>query len=144
MQISYTLATIASCAHQLWTWKHKYNVWTFSGDMGAGKTTLINALCVEAGVTDHVSSPTYALVNEYLLPGEAAQQSIFHMDWYRLRSEEEAVNAGIEDQLYRTDAFSFVEWPGQVPELLYKPYLDIRIEITGPTERIAHVTEVKP
>jgi tRNA threonylcarbamoyladenosine biosynthesis protein TsaE len=142
MQISYTLATISQAAHQLWEWKHKYNVWTFSGDMGAGKTTLISALCKAAGVTDQVSSPTFALINEYRFTEEGNEKSIFHMDWYRLKDTEEAIHAGIEDQLYRPDAWSFVEWPEKAAALLYRPYLRLELSLSGPEERIITLTEI--
>jgi tRNA threonylcarbamoyladenosine biosynthesis protein TsaE len=144
MQISYSLATISQAAYQLWAWKHKYNVWTFSGDMGAGKTTLISALCQVAGSSDAVSSPTFALINEYQLPEGAELQTIYHMDWYRIRSVEEAIHAGIEDHLYRPGALSLVEWPEKASELLYRPYLQLDISLISETERLLTVTEITP
>lgn len=144
MQISYSLATITQAAHQLWEWKHKYNVWTFSGDMGAGKTTLISALCRVAGSTDPVSSPTFALINEYSLPGEQDLKTIYHMDWYRIRSVEEAIQAGIEDQLYQPGALTLIEWPEQAMELLYRPYLRLRIHLISETERLLELEEIIP
>ncbi len=76
------------------------------GSMGAGKTTLVKQLCKDLGVSEGVSSPTYAIVNEY--KGEAF--TIFHFDLYRLKSEEELFNLGFEDYLYQ-QAYLFIEWP---------------------------------
>lgn len=141
MQISYSLATIEQAAHQLWQYAHKYNVWTFVGDMGAGKTTLISAVCKTLNVQDAVSSPTFGLINEYSFSEGDKAHTIYHMDWYRIRSTEEAIQAGIEDALYRQGDYSWVEWPEKAPELLYKSYLEIRIEMTGATERTMTLVE---
>ena len=78
--------------------------------MGAGKTTFIHALCEVMGVTDTVGSPTFPIINEYAYPGG----KIYHMDLYRLKDEEEAVRAGVEDVLYNGD-LCLVEWPDKAP-----------------------------
>jgi tRNA threonylcarbamoyladenosine biosynthesis protein TsaE len=144
MQISYTLATIEQAAHQLWQYSYKFNVLTFEGDMGAGKTTLISTLCKELGVQDAVSSPTFALINEYHFEQEGKDLCIYHMDWYRMRSTEEAIQAGMEDCLYKPGTYAFVEWPQQAPELLSKPYIRIQIEVLSPTERRLEATIIQP
>jgi tRNA threonylcarbamoyladenosine biosynthesis protein TsaE len=90
--------------------------------MGTGKTTFIHALCTMLGVEDAVSSPTFALVNEYLYEGG----SLFHMDWYRLGSLEEAVRAGIDEHLHSGDT-CLIEWPENVPDLLVGPVFEIRL-----------------
>ena len=79
---------------------------TFSGQLGAGKTTMIKAICEQLGVREPVTSPTYAIVQEYL----AAGKIIYHLDLYRLKSLEEARDAGIDDYLNR-DEICLVEWP---------------------------------
>jgi tRNA threonylcarbamoyladenosine biosynthesis protein TsaE len=94
-----------------------------AGAAGAGKTTFVHAFCDAVGVKDHVSSPTYSLVNEYFSPEIG---TIYHIDLYRVQDEEEARQAGIEDVLY-SGAFCFVEWPeiarGILPEDSLHAYL---------------------
>ncbi len=85
--------------------------------MGAGKTTFITALCTAKGVTSHISSPTFSLINEYTYTEDGVLGRIFHIDLYRLKDEEEAVNAGIEDCFYSGN-ICFVEWPEKTPALL--------------------------
>lgn len=118
LQISYSLSDIKSAANQLWQYAHQYRIWTFSGGMGAGKTTLISVLCQLAGVTDMVSSPTFALINEYDAPADTLYKTIYHMDWYRLGHVAEAIQAGIEDSMAQPGVRCFIEWPEQAPELL--------------------------
>jgi len=111
LQISYSLTDIRAAAHQLWQWAHPVRIFTFSGALGAGKTTFIHALCDHLGVEDAVSSPTFALINEYRFVLDGKEQTIYHMDWYRLRDAGEAIDAGMEDTLEDKDAYCFVEWP---------------------------------
>lgn len=135
LQISYSLDTIANAAQQFWQWSHKHHVWAFSGEMGAGKTTFIHAVCDYLGVEDAVSSPTFALINEYHFHRDGQEQVIYHMDWYRLNDAEDALNAGMEDALLQPGTYSFVEWPEKAPELLGIPHLRIGIEVLSATER---------
>ncbi len=135
LQISYSLATIENAAHQLWQSAHQYNVWAFSGEMGAGKTTFIHALCNVLGVKDAVSSPTFALINEYHFLQEKKDRTIYHMDWYRLRDTDEAINAGMEDCVLQKNNYSLIEWPEKAPELLPHPHIWISIEETDATNR---------
>lgn len=95
----------------------KGKVFAFHGQMGAGKTTFISALCRARGTTDHVGSPTFSLINEYRYKEANTDKSIFHIDLYRLKDEEEALNAGVEDCLYSGN-ICFVEWPEKAPHLL--------------------------
>jgi len=87
----------------------------FYGQMGAGKTTFVKELCREIGCTDEANSPTYPIVNEYATKNGSR---IFHIDLYRLESEEEALNIGIEEYIYDTDAYCFIEWPQIIEHLL--------------------------
>lgn len=135
LQISYSLTNIQQAAHQFWQYAHQYRVLAFSGELGAGKTTFIHALCNTLGVTDSVSSPTFALINEYHFQDGGNDKIIYHMDWYRLRDAAEAMHAGMEDCLTQKDAYSFVEWPEKAQELLPLPYLWISIESLSETER---------
>lgn len=85
-------------------------IFAFHGPMGAGKTTFIHALCVAAGVKDSVTSPTFSIINEY----RVGDDSIYHMDLYRLKDEAEAIGAGVEDALYSGN-ICLVEWPERAP-----------------------------
>lgn len=137
--INYTLEDIDQAATDIWQAGKDYAVWSFKGDMGAGKTTLIAAICRQLGVEDPVSSPTYAIVNEYAFEDTGVSKTIYHCDWYRLRDTEEARDAGMEDCLYEPNSYSFIEWASKAPELLLYPYLEIDIEVLSETERKAKV-----
>lgn len=139
-RIVYTLDTIGQAAAQLWQQVQGYHTVAFNGDMGAGKTTFIHALCAHLGVADNVSSPTYALVNEYHYPREGGKGIVYHMDWYRLKGVDEAINAGIEDCLLRRDALCLVEWPDIALQLIPRPYVWLDIKILSDTEREMGIT----
>lgn len=111
-------------ARLLWKEGKQKKVWAFHAGMGTGKTTFIHALCEELGVKDAVSSPTFAIVNEYESPVAGV---IFHMDWYRLKDEEEAIQAGIEDQLF-SGSLCLVEWPEKAPGLLPDDTFHVHME----------------
>lgn len=106
-------------------------VLTFSGSMGAGKTTLITAICKILGVEDAISSPTYSLVNEYL---DADGQSIYHFDFYRIEDEEEALDMGVEEYFYSGN-LCLIEWPEKIEGLLPENCLQIKINLEK-SERI--------
>lgn len=116
-------------------WKHvgDAKVFAFHGAMGAGKTTLIAALCREKGVHDAVASPTFSIINEYETEDGALPQKIFHMDLYRLKDEEEVVQAGVEDCVY-SGALCFVEWPEKAP-YLFDGAVHVFLEADGENER---------
>jgi len=111
--------------------------------MGAGKTTFIHALCDYLSVTDAVSSPTFALINEYHFDQSGRDKVIYHMDWYRLRDTEEAINAGMEDALLQKDAYCLIEWPEKATELLPSNCLWIEIEVVDAEERMLRAVESK-
>ena len=139
LQISYSLSNIRNAADKLWRYAHQYKVWALSGQMGAGKTTLIHALCDNLGVEDAVSSPTFGIINEYSFTNGGNSHIIYHMDWYRLKDEEEAINAGVEDCLLQKDNYSIIEWPEQAPGILPYPHLWISIELAENEERMLKV-----
>lgn len=107
------------------------NVVVFRGEMGAGKTTLISALCDVLGVEDDVTSPTFALVNNYLT---AAGDDLYHFDFYRIDRIEEAYDMGYEEYFYGS-GLCLVEWPEKVEELIPDDAMTVRLEILSPTQR---------
>ncbi len=99
-------------------------VFAFYGDMGAGKTTFIKAICEELGVEDVINSPTFAIVNEYR---SASDELIYHFDFYRINKIEEAYDFGYEDYLY-SGALCFIEWPEKIEELLPSDIVNVTIK----------------
>lgn len=102
-----------------------YSVVLLNGAMGAGKTTLMGAICKNMGTEDHVSSPTYSIVNQYKTN---EGDTIYHFDCYRLEDELEALDIGIQDYLYSGD-YCFVEWPSMINNLLPEQCMEIEIVV---------------
>ena len=98
-------------------------IFMFYGHMGAGKTTFINELCLVLGVTEHTSSPTFSIVNEYA----AEKANIYHFDFYRLKNETEALDMGYEEYFYSGD-YCFVEWSEKIPNLIPTNHIKVSIE----------------
>lgn len=109
----------------------------FWGEMGAGKTTLIRALCDRLGVADTVTSPTFALVNEY---HTEAGTPIYHFDFYRINRIEEVFDFGYEEYFYSGD-LCLIEWPEKIEGLLPEETLSVRILITGDDSRTIEIDE---
>jgi len=124
MNIVFKLEGIKAVASQLWQQYKQYKTWAFHGEMGSGKTTFIHALCEVLQVKDVVSSPTFAIINEYYSPEAGI---VFHMDIYRLKDEEEALQAGIEDALLSNN-YCLVEWPERISGLLPDNTLHLKIK----------------
>lgn len=105
------------------------------GDMGAGKTTLVKAFCQHLGVIENTSSPTFSLVNEYSYRESNGETALFHhLDLYRLRTAEEALDIGLEDLLY-DPWYCFIEWPQIVEHLLPPETLRLEMKTMGPESR---------
>ena len=107
-----------------------HRVFAFYGSMGAGKTTFIKAICEQLGVEDVITSPTFAIVNEYTLNTQHSTlnaQQIFHFDFYRIKRLEEVYDMGYEDYFY-SGSICFIEWPELIEELL--PDDAVRVTIT--------------
>lgn len=102
---------------------HNHTVWCFYGQMGAGKTTLIKALCARLGVINTVQSPTFSIVNEYVTD---QKRIIYHFDCYRLKTPVEALDIGIEEYL-DSGYLCFIEWPDIIDSLLPEPTFKISI-----------------
>ena len=103
----------------------------FYGDMGAGKTTFIKSICAELGVKETVSSPTFSIVNEY----EGDGNTIYHFDFYRIKSIQEAYDIGYEEYFYSGN-MCFVEWPDKIDELLPEHYLKVEIHTKEDDSRV--------
>lgn len=101
-------------------------IFAFYGKMGSGKTTFIKSICEELGVEDSINSPTFAIVNEY---EDRNQNTIYHFDFYRIKSIEEVYNMGYEEYLYG-DAICFMEWPELIEELLPEETVKVFVEET--------------
>jgi len=106
-------------------------IFAFYGKMGAGKTTLIKALCEVLEVKEIVSSPTFALVNEYSTYDE---QAVYHFDFYRIKKIEEVYDIGYEEYFY-SDSYCLIEWPELVTDLLPERYVKVEIEVLENEER---------
>ena len=111
------------------------SVVAFRGEMGAGKTTLIRAICDALGVTDTVTSPTFAIVNENR--GEGIPP-VYHFDFYRIDRIEEAFDFGYEEYFYGGD-LCLVEWPEKIESLLPDDAMTVRIEVTGEDSRTIEI-----
>jgi|SRR4051812_33074202 len=121
------LSELPAVAKQLLQSFDGEKVVAFHGAMGAGKTTLIKALCEALGVVDTVSSPTFSIVNEYrTVKGE----KIYHFDFYRIKSVDEAYDMGYEEYFY-SKAYCFIEWPEKIGELMPLNYEKVSIELKG-------------
>ena len=131
MEIIYTLAEIKETVAKVYEAGKVYKVWTFYAEMGTGKTTFIKALCEYLQIKDTISSPTYSIINQYKT---ADGKMVYHMDWYRLKSEEEAIDAGVEDALYSGN-ICMVEWPERAENLLPESYLKIDITLLADGRR---------
>lgn len=110
----------------------KHRLVLFHGAMGTGKTTLIRALCKYWQVKDEVQSPTYALVNEYRSP---VVGTIYHFDWYRLKSEKEALDLGLDAYL-DSPGLCLMEWPEKIRNLLPETFDLIHLERRGGERRV--------
>ena len=101
-------------------------VFAFYGKMGAGKTTFIKAICEALGVKDVVTSPTFAIVNEY---ADAAGEPVYHFDFYRIKNLKEAYDIGCEEYFY-SGFPCFIEWPEMVEELLPEDTVNVTVEVS--------------
>jgi tRNA threonylcarbamoyladenosine biosynthesis protein TsaE len=131
LQTEFTIQTIHAIAKQVWEQYHDYKVWAFDAAMGSGKTTFVHALCDVLGVTDAVGSPTFSIINQYQTKDG---QIIYHLDLYRIKDEEEAIQAGIEDVLYSGN-YCMVEWPEKISGLMPDNTLQFKIELADEGKR---------
>lgn len=143
MELTFSLSQIDRAARQFWEQAGQARVFAFHAPMGTGKTTFIVALCRALGVVTPLSSPSFALVNEYQLPGG---EPLYHADLYRIESEAEAREAGIEELLY-SRAICLVEWPEKAPGIFPPDTVHVSLEIlsgAGDVQDPASATHQEP
>ena len=111
------------------------------GEMGVGKTTLIQAICKELGSEDIITSPTFSLVNEYAISNSEGK-FIYHFDFYRIKDIEEVYDLGYEEYFFSQN-YCFVEWPEKIEALLPKNYIELRISRVEGAEKLREITIFK-
>jgi tRNA threonylcarbamoyladenosine biosynthesis protein TsaE len=120
------LKALDTVARELINQFSDHRIFAFYGKMGAGKTTFIQSVCKFLETDDNVTSPTFALINEYKT---REQKSIFHFDFYRINDIEEAFDLGYEDYLYSGN-YCLIEWPEMIEPILPENIVIVKIEVT--------------
>ncbi len=131
MELIFTLQKIDDAAKKFISLFNNNKVFGFNGEMGAGKTTFIHAVCRQMGVTEKMSSPTYPIINQYKTADNA---TIFHIDLYRLKDTEEAMQTGVEEYI-NSGENCFIEWPEKIITILPLFTIYTFIEIIDDTQR---------
>lgn len=137
-KITYSLSDIPRVAQRLNELLQECHIMTFTGPLGAGKTTLIKELLRQAGVKDLITSPTFAYVNEYQ---NEAGVNFFHFDLYRINSLEEFTGAGFHEYLYAPQSRCLIEWPAPIIPLLNQKVCHITIDYDGPDSRVMTLSQ---
>jgi len=122
LKLTYQLTDIKQISEAIISYIASPKTLLFYGDMGVGKTTLIKEIAKLLGVTDATSSPTFSLVNEY----QGNNTKVFHFDFYRIETEEEVYDIGIEDYFYQ-NAWCLVEWPNKIPNIIPQDAIVIQL-----------------
>lgn len=129
-----SLADLSAASRKVLEAGGSNRIYLFYGEMGAGKTTLIKAICKELGITDEVTSPTFSIVNEY----EGTDGPVYHFDFYRLKQHSEALDMGYEEYFYSGN-YCFIEWPEKIADLVPDSYAGVRIHIQDNQSRLITV-----
>jgi tRNA threonylcarbamoyladenosine biosynthesis protein TsaE len=136
---NYTLKDIEKVAREIVEHTVSYpKLWLWDAEMGAGKTTMVAAICRKLGSNDIVNSPTYGFVNIY----DSPKGNICHIDAYRIEDESEAVSIGLEDYLFDEDNYCFVEWPSKISTLFPERYLYCNLVKISDKEREIYIISI--
>lgn len=141
MEWQFSLKNITEVANSFWNQLGDRVVVAFHGQMGAGKTTFIHALCDVKKVKDVVGSPTFSIINEYAFTENGREKKIYHIDLFRLKDEEEAIQAGVGDCIY-SDHICLVEWPEKAPGLFPDDTAHVFIETVDSQTRKLKITNI--
>ncbi|MEH0158321.1 tRNA (adenosine(37)-N6)-threonylcarbamoyltransferase complex ATPase subunit type 1 TsaE [Limibacter armeniacum] len=133
------LSDLGEVANKIIEFAGHDNIWLFEGTLGAGKTTLIKAICDQYGVEDLVNSPTFSIVNEY---STSNGNTIYHFDFYRLDDEEEALDIGYEEYV-DSGKLCLMEWPSRIPNLIPEDHILIEINHGTDDQRQIKVSKVR-
>lgn len=136
-----SLNELESFARQFWNCVKGKKVFAFHGEMGTGKTTIISTLCHYKGTKDVTGSPTFSIINEYSYSENGEQKKMFHIDLYRLKDEEEVVQAGVEDCVY-SGSICMIEWPEKAPGLFDEDTVHVFIRPVSETERRVEIPPI--
>ena len=139
MEWQISIEDLDGFAKSFWDQFAGAKVFAFHGQMGAGKTTTIAALCRQKGVQDALGSPTFSIINEYSFRENGAERKIFHIDLYRLKDMEEVIQSGVEDTVYSGE-ICMVEWPEKAPELFDDTTIHVQISALDDGTRSVIVT----
>jgi|TARA_B100001079_G_scaffold159053_1_gene136345 tRNA threonylcarbamoyladenosine biosynthesis protein TsaE len=112
------------------------NIFLFYGEMGSGKTTLIQSLCRNIGVFDKVLSPTFSIINEYQIKNKSL---LYHFDFYRIKTIDELVEIGFDEYVY-SNKICFIEWPQIAMKLIPRKFIKIKIDINKNLKRNINIT----
>ena len=129
-KLKYTIDTIHIVSDHIKDLINNHTIFLFEGELGSGKTTLIKKILKDVGISEHVKSPTFSLVNEYI----ENDLIIFHFDLYRVKNENELDNIGFYEYL-DSGKLCFIEWPMIAIQNIHRDYVLIKISITGDLER---------
>ncbi len=147
MEFTYCLTDIPQLCPAIWEGVKDFNIITFSGEMGAGKTTLIRELCTFLGTDVPASSPTFSVINEYgFIDSERKERRIYHIDLYRLSGVQEALDAGIEDCIANARAdgdYVFLEWPEKARSLVGPVRAEASIDTVDAVTRLLTISKYR-
>ena len=143
MLFEVSLNELKNFAEQFWKYVDGKKVFAFHGEMGAGKTTIISALCHYKGTKEVTGSPTFSIINEYSYSKNGETKKIFHIDLYRLKDEQEVVQAGVEDCVY-SGAICMIEWAEKAPGLFDEEAVHVFIAPVSEIERKVEICPLSP
>jgi len=135
--IVYNLQSIDEVVEQLYKHLATHSIMTFTGPLGAGKTALVKCLLARCGVTDVVTSPTFAYMAAY---SNAQQETFYHFDLYRMKSLKDFQHAGFDEYLYVPRSWALIEWPEIIMPLLTHSVCHVVLDYVSFEERSLHIT----